>query len=89
MRNFVQHWFRIDTKMMRNFVQKKSFRAKPRNCSARELTVSWKPTNRNKKPLDKQKYIHKTLKFVVNQNVALKIKFYLNLYIIFGNLSLG
>ena len=66
MHNFVQHWFRIDTKMMRNFVQKKSFRAKPRNCSARELTVSWKPTNRNKKPLDKQKYIHKTLKFVVN-----------------------
>ena len=22
MRNFVQNWFRIDTKMMRNFVQK-------------------------------------------------------------------
>ena len=24
-RNFVQNWFRIDTKMMRNFVQKKHF----------------------------------------------------------------
>ena len=43
MRNFVQNWFRINTKMMRNFVQKNSFRAKPRNCCARELTVSWKP----------------------------------------------
>ena len=30
---FVQNWFRIDTKMMRNFVQNKSFRAKPRNCN--------------------------------------------------------
>ena len=28
MRNFVQNWFRIDTKMIRNFVQKKSFRKK-------------------------------------------------------------
>ena len=28
---------------MRNFVLKKSFRAKPRNCCARESTVSWKP----------------------------------------------
>ena len=43
MRNFLQNWFRIDTKIMQNFVQKKSFRAKPRNCCARELTVSWKP----------------------------------------------
>ena len=43
MRNFVQAWFRIDAKMMRNFVQKMSFRAKMRNCCARESTVSWKP----------------------------------------------
>ena len=83
--NFVQNWSRIDTKMMRNFVQKKSFRAKPRNCGARELTVSWKPTNRNKKPLDKQKIYLQNFaqrKFVMNKNAALKIKFYLNLNII-------
>ena len=43
MRNFVQNCFRIDTKMTRNFVQKKSFRTKPRNCCARKSTVSWKP----------------------------------------------
>ena len=43
MSNFVQIWFRIDTKIMRNFVQKKSFRAKTRNCWASESTVSWKP----------------------------------------------
>ena len=71
--------------MMRNFVQKKSFRAKPRNCGARELTVSWKPTNRNKKPLDKQKIYLQNFaqrKFVMNQNATLKIKFHLNLNII-------
>jgi len=28
LRYFVQNWFRIDTKMMRNFVHKKSFRAR-------------------------------------------------------------
>ena len=28
---------------MRNFVLKKSFRAKPRTCCARESIVSWKP----------------------------------------------
>ena len=33
--NFVQNWFRIDTKMMQNFVHKKSFRSKPRNCRKR------------------------------------------------------
>ena len=42
-RNFVQIWFRIVTKMSWNFVQKKSFRAKTRNFWARESTVSWKP----------------------------------------------
>ena len=42
-RNFVQNWFHIDTKLMRNFVRKKSFRAKTRNCCAWETAVSWKP----------------------------------------------
>ena len=41
MRNFVQNWFRIDTKMMRNFVQKKSFRAKPRNCCANQKSKDY------------------------------------------------
>ena len=40
---FLQNWFHIDIKMMKNFVQKKSFHAKPLNCCERELTVSWKP----------------------------------------------
>ena len=34
--NFVQHWFRIDTKIMLDFLQKKSQFAKPGNCCARE-----------------------------------------------------
>ena len=40
MRNFVQTWFRNDTKIMRNFVQNSHFVQK---CCARESTASWKP----------------------------------------------
>ena len=40
MRIFVQNWFCIDTKLIRNFVHNKSFRAKTRNCCARESAVS-------------------------------------------------
>ena len=56
MRNFVQknYLFRMNAQFRAKLVSywyenyakfcaKKSFRAKPRNCCARELTVTWKP----------------------------------------------
>ena len=42
MLNFVQNWFRINTKFMRNFVQK-IILCKNTKMFAREFTVSWKP----------------------------------------------
>ena len=57
MRNFLQNWIHIDTKMIRNIVQKKSFHAKSCNCCARELTVSLKPFSRTLCSQHKKYYI--------------------------------
>ena len=60
-----ENWFHIDSKLMRNFVDKKSFCAKTRNCCAREFVVSWKP---KKTPIFKR-----FLKLVTNSRVFLKL----------------